>query len=201
MSEQAWVHGDWMQTYTGKRFYPLSPIVTDIDPLDVAHSLALQCRYNGHVDRFYSVAEHCVLLSRWAEEHGHTRLVQLEALLHDATETYVGDMIRPLKHTDEMKPYRDAEAVVQLAVWQRFSLPVICTLEAEHDGDCALVPVESPTVKQIDTRIALDERNALLSNTRHPWAIDSLQPLGVPVQGWAPREAESAYLKRLEELW
>lgn len=55
--------GDWMQTYTGRRFYPLDPRPDEIDPEDIAHALSLLCRYGGHVDRFYSVAEHCVLMS------------------------------------------------------------------------------------------------------------------------------------------
>jgi hypothetical protein len=86
--------GDWMQTFTGRAFYPLDPRPEDIDPVDIAHALSLICRYGGHSSRFYSVAEHCVLMSHAvAPEHA------LWALLHDATEAYLGDMIRPLKRS------------------------------------------------------------------------------------------------------
>ena len=56
--------GSWAQTFTGRQFFPLDPDPQDIDIVDIAHSLAMQCRYNGHTDRFYSVAEHCVHVSR-----------------------------------------------------------------------------------------------------------------------------------------
>jgi len=54
---------DWIQTYTGKPFWILEPHADDIDIVDIAHALSMLCRYNGHTKRFYSVAEHCYLLS------------------------------------------------------------------------------------------------------------------------------------------
>lgn len=70
-TQEAWSRGDWMQTYTGRRFYPLDPRSDEIDPADIAHALSLLCRYGGHVDRFYSVAEHCVLMSEWVSLGWH----------------------------------------------------------------------------------------------------------------------------------
>src|SRR4051812_20612492 len=90
--ERDWLRGDWMQTYTGRAFWPLDAQPEDVDPLDIAAALSMLCRYGGHVSRFYSVAEHCLLMSEAvAPEHA------LWALLHDATEAYMGDMVRPLK--------------------------------------------------------------------------------------------------------
>lgn len=83
--------GDWMMTYSGRAFWPLDPRADEIDPLDIAHALSMLCRYGGHVRRFYSVAEHCVLMSHAvAPEHA------LWALLHDATEAYMVDLPRPI---------------------------------------------------------------------------------------------------------
>src|SRR4029077_4249720 len=53
----------WMQTYSGRKFYPLHPRAEDVELADVAHGLAMTCRYGGHSRLFYSVAEHCVLVS------------------------------------------------------------------------------------------------------------------------------------------
>jgi hypothetical protein len=184
----AWHRGDWMQTFMGSKFYPLAPMPEDVDPRDIAHALSNLCRYAGHVDRFYSVAEHCVLMSLWLLTQGYDESVQLEALLHDATEAYVVDVPRPLKIN--LPEYRAAEGVVQVAVWQRFGLLFNDTLE----------PVEDPAVKDADTRILLDERAALMSATRHAWGVDSLEPLGVTIHGWAPPEAEIQYLARLDQL-
>ena len=171
--------GDWMQTYTGRAFYPMDPRVSDIDPLDIAHALSMICRYGGHSTRFYSVAEHCVLMSRAVHP-----LIAPQALLHDATEAYVGDMIRPLKRS--MPAYRAAEDRLAVAISERFSLPVLY----------------SPEVKEADSRILLDERAAVLGASPRPWSayLESLTPLGVTVTGWSPQRAKREYLWRLEEL-
>lgn len=177
MTAGEWHRGDWMQTYTGRRFYPLDPRPDEIDPADIAHALSMLCRYAGHVDRFYSVAEHCVLMSEAvAPEHA------LAALLHDATEAYVVDVPRPLKRY--LPDYRDIEDRVWYAIARRFGL------ELE-------VPA---AVKEVDTRILLTERDALMPNTRYSWAQDGMVPLPVSIEAWSPGEAEGRYLSRLEEL-
>jgi len=172
-----WRAGDWMQTFTGRKFYPMDPRPEDIDVRDIAHALSLLCRFNGHVRRFYSVAEHCVLMSRAVpEQHA------LYALLHDATEAYVGDMIRPLKGS--MPHYREAEDRVMDAIAERFGLPGVMPAEV-HDAD---------------NRILLTERDALMAPSGHAWGQDDLDPLLVTVTGWYPHEAERMYLSRLTEL-
>lgn len=185
---EGWHRGDWMQTYSGRRFYPLSPRPEDVDPVDIAHSLSMLCRYNGHVDRFYSVAEHCVLMSHVMP----TRELALEALLHDASESYCGDMVRPLKHTSEMAPYRLVEDYVMDAIAARFGLTV------GSDGHHS----KAPEVRDADTRILLTERTALMSQYRPSdrWNVDGMEPLAVVVQGWMPHVAETMWLQRFTEL-
>lgn len=178
MSAETWSRGDWMQTFTGRRFYPLSPRPEDVDPVDIAHALSLLCRYGGHVDRFYSVAEHCVLMSRAvAPEHA------LWALLHDATEAYVVDVPRPLKRS--LPGYKDIESVVMVAIVERFGLPSVFMPDQVHDAD---------------NRILLTERNALMSASSEPWVMEHLGPLDVEIHAWPPAEAERQYTARLIEL-
>jgi hypothetical protein len=178
-SDQTWLRGSWMQTFTGRKFYPLDPRPEEIDPRDIAHALSLICRFGGHTRRFYSVAEHCVLMS----EVMPTRELALWALLHDATEAYVGDMVRPLKH--HMPEYRAVEDRVMAAIAERFSLTT------------AVMPAE---VKDADSRIILDERAALLSAPPEPWQQDELEPLGVHPAGWPEWVIEREYLARLRDL-
>jgi hypothetical protein len=175
--------GDWMQTYTGRAFYPLVPLPEDVHPADIAHALSLICRYGGHCTRFYSVAEHCVLMS-----HAVSPPNALWALLHDATEAYVGDMIRPLKKA--MPAYQLAEARVERAICRRFGL----------SGALETCPAE---VKQADLRILHDELAAVMPGRPPlPWtSLDGAEPLGVTVTGWEPAQAEQRYLTRLAELW
>jgi|SRR5665647_1996660 len=173
-----WKRGDWMHTFTGKKFYPMNPRAEDICIEDIAHSLGLQCRYNGHVKEFYSVAEHCVLMSR-AVSYDNA----LWALLHDATEAYVGDMIRPLKKF--MPKYVTAEDRVMAAICERFGLTRLTMPKEVNDAD---------------NRILLTERNALMVKTDHKWAVDDLEPLPVVIQGWTSFVAELMYLERFKEL-
>ena len=58
--------GDWMQTHSGLRFYPLDPRPEDIRIEDIAHALPMICRFNGHCSRFYSVAEHSLNVAAFA---------------------------------------------------------------------------------------------------------------------------------------
>lgn len=176
--DDTWRSGDWMHTFTGKKFYPMDPHAKDICIEDIAHSLSLQCRYNGHVTDFYSVAEHCVLMSQAVSPRN-----ALWALLHDATETYVGDMIRPLKKF--MPEYVIAEDNVMVAICERFGL----TRRTMPDE-----------VRDADNRILLTEKTALLVKTGHKWVVDDLEPLPVTIEKWPPLGAELTYLKRFKEL-
>lgn len=177
MALDGWTRGDWMQTFTGARFYPLDPRPDEIAAADIAHALSLLCRYGGHVDRFYSVAEHCVLMSE-AVPRQHA----LAALLHDATEAYVCDVPRPLKR--QLHGYREIEDRVWYAIAVRYGIDLV-------------LPAE---VTDADNRILLTERAELMRATRHPWGIDDLEPLPVIVTGWSPAEAERRYTERLDEL-
>lgn len=179
MNPQPQPGGPWMQTYTGRAFPVLEPKPDDIDPLDIAHALSLTCRYGGHSRWFYSVAEHCVMMS-----YAVLRENALWALLHDAAEAYVGDVVSPLKRS--LPDFVQAENRVMQAVKARFGLP-------------GTLPDE---VAQADLRILLTERAAVLGPTPHPWdaRIEALQPLPVPISCWEPREAKKRYLDRLHQL-
>lgn len=87
----------WIDTYTGKRIDLRAFKASDMCIEDIAHSLSMQCRFNGHCVRFYSVAEHSVRASEIVQANGNNTETQLSALLHDAAEAYYGDIIRPMK--------------------------------------------------------------------------------------------------------
>jgi uncharacterized protein len=197
-----WGRGDWMQTFTGRQFWPLDPKAEDIAVEDIAHGLSLLCRYNGHISRFYSVAEHCVLMSQWVEFQSHSRLAALEALLHDGSEAYLGDMIRPLKIN--MPEYRAAEAAVELEIARKFGFPTVWQQTrrglfgiGRRETEVYVMP---GIVKQADNRILFTERAALMGEPPAMWAFDDLEPLPVTITGWSPPVAEAEWLSRLEYL-
>lgn len=168
--------GDWMQTYTGRQFWPVDPRPDDVHIDDIAHALSMVCRYGGHVLDFYSVAEHCCHLhDEAAPEH------KAWALLHDASEAYIADIIRPLKPS--LKGYLDHERVVMWAICIRFGLK----------------QEMPPEVKTLDNRILADEAAQAMSAPPAPWAYNG-EPLGIKLGFWPPYMAKREFLARFKAL-
>lgn len=113
--------GPAFQTITGKLLYLLHPDPKDINIYDIATGLSNQCRYNGQLPKFYSVAQHSVIVAEQAEKLGKNRRDCLKALLHDSHEAYLGDIVTPLKLV--LDNYRDIENSVDDAICTRFKIP------------------------------------------------------------------------------
>ena len=180
--------GNWMQVRGGRAFWPLDPRPEEIDLDTVASALAKICRFGGHTTEFYTVAEHCVRMSYWIEQRYGNKQLALRALIHDAAEAYVGDMVRPLKHN--MGTYRAVENKILGMVHYKVGLT--------FNGHLV------PEVKEADNRILLDERERFLEDSPYLWYQDvqGLQPLGIEwaSHAWEWRDAAWAWKDRLEEL-
>lgn len=172
--------GDWVQTYTGRAVFPLDLRPDDIDIRDVAHALSMQCRYAGHVQRFYSIAEHSVHVARWCRQYGPD--AALHGLLHDATEAYLVDVPRPVKPF--LQGYKEAEAAAWEVIVDRFDLVL-----------------HTPIVHETDNRILNDERPALMAPCEREWSLPDYRPLGVAIEGWLPARAEREFLALFDELY
>lgn len=168
--------GDWIQTFTGRQFWPMDPRPEDIDIEDIAHALAMLCRYGGHCNRFFSVAEHSVLLSKHVSAPN-----ALWALLHDASEAYLVDVPRPIKSS--LVGYRDAEDRIMAAVCERFGLS----------------PAMPEEVKSADTAILTDERLQNMKDAPVPWSTDD-DPLGIALYYWTPSQATDEFMSRFTLL-
>ena len=111
-----------IHTNSGTTFDIINPTVDMIDIADIAHALAMQCRYNGHVPSFYSVAEHSVRVSDWLYENGYPDYA-FAGLMHDASESYIGDIVRPMKQLPEFGSlYKEFEAKIELIIGERFNV-------------------------------------------------------------------------------
>ncbi len=108
----------YITTYTGKHFDPVEIDVELIDIRDIAHSLSLLCRGNGHLQHFYSVGQHCVNCLREAEARGCTTKIQLACLLHDAAEAYLSDVTRPVKKL--LPEYQAVEDRLLDVIWEKY---------------------------------------------------------------------------------
>ena len=131
----------WQRMLSGRRLDLLDPSPLDIEIEDIAHGLARVARWNGQTvgDNPFSVAQHSIVVVAITVEL-HPRLGaagRLAALLHDAAEYVIGDMISPFKAVIGGE-YRDVEARLSLAIRRRFGLPdqlPIATANAIKEAD------------------------------------------------------------------
>ncbi len=110
-----------ISTYNGHIFDPTDPKPEDLCLEDVAHALSRICRANGHLRDFYSVARHSLHASYEAEQRGCGVRVQLLALLHDAAESYIGDMTRPLRR--RFPDFTEVERRLQTLLFSKLAVP------------------------------------------------------------------------------
>lgn len=186
--------GDWMITFTGKRFYPLDPRPEDVNFRDIGHALSMICRYGGHIRRFYSVAEHCALMAAYFEQRGDLPKARY-ALIHDAPEAYIGDMVRPLKR--DMAAFTAAERGIAAAIqYAILGKPWQTTILARNPETVALVDAA-------DKAIVIDERNELFRPevlAAADW-YPKRAPLGVQVVGHPPHIAERDFMATFVRLF
>lgn len=112
--------GDYIETYTGKTFYPLDPRPEEIDIVDIAHHLSQICRFNGASKFFFSVAQHSINVYKHVKSQGGSIEEQFDALMHDASEAYLCDLPKPIKKY--MSDYKVYEDIVQDVIYQKYGL-------------------------------------------------------------------------------
>lgn len=170
-------------TYSGRMIEPLNPDPSQIELEDIAHSLANQCRFTGHVKEFYSVAQHSVLVSyECAPEDA------LWGLLHDASEAYLADIARPVKKfTKWGAGYLEAEIVLMHAVGKAFDF-------TPYKG-YYLLP---KSVKEADDLLLRTEMRDLMPEG----VLDTMpgETLEEEIVCWTPKDAKLAFLERYFEI-
>jgi hypothetical protein len=109
---------DYITTGTKVHFTPLKPKQEQIKLEDIAHSLSLMTRANGHFPEFFSVAQHSIQCYEEAVARGYEKRLCLACLLHDASEAYISDITRPVKHN--LPKYLVIEKCLQDAIYEKF---------------------------------------------------------------------------------
>jgi 5'-deoxynucleotidase YfbR-like HD superfamily hydrolase len=109
----------YLETYSGIKFYYNDIKLEYINIVDIAHAIAMQARCNGHTERFYGIAEHCLNVSEIVPDY-----LKLPALLHDAAEAYVGDLVGPVKYQPGLERYREIEDRITGAIYKKFDITV-----------------------------------------------------------------------------
>lgn len=169
----------WIETYTGKKFYFLKPNPDDIDIIDIAHSLSMQCRFTGHVEAYMSVAEHSVAVSTIVNKEN-----QLAGLLHDASEAYLSDIASPIKQF--FSQYYEMEDRIMKVIAEKFGF------EYPLNED----------VKNADSTQLKSEAKHLLSSGGKDWTM--LFPTdgrnGKVPMCLAPAHAKALFLRTYEQI-
>jgi hypothetical protein len=171
--------GSHIQTASGICFDPLDPRPDLIEIGDIARALSNQCRFGGHCERFYSVAQHCVLMADVAADLLDDPVAPLWALLHDASEAYLVDLPYPVKHNSDLgSQFRVAEQRVLDAVMMRYDLPL-----------------DPPSgVKVLDRRMLATE-SRIIHTAAWNWSeLDGIEPLDIDIDPWMPGVAYDAFL-------
>ena len=150
------------------------------DPEFIAHALAQQCRFNGHLNSYYSVASHSVNLANYFLDTGDEEGARY-ALLHDAPEAWIGDVISPIKHL--LPLFMELDDRVSEVVMRAFGLSF---------------PIPD-RVKEADSRIVADESYCLGLVNRCP--VSDRDPLGVVVISEPPVFAAAQFLRMYYRLF
>lgn len=148
-------------TGTGKLIKITDPKTTDIDIRDISQALSKICRFGGHANTFYSVAQHSILVSRLVPEE-----LRREGLMHDASEAYLGDVIKPLKEIVG-GTYKQLEEKYEALIAELFGL------DMSADAKEAIKIADNEALKMEHAAFIMDMRGALSeAMERHKLFID-----------------------------
>ena len=173
----------WLQTFSGRRVSVLNPSPNQIAFEDICVAISKQCRFNGHATHFYSVSQHCVIGAELAKERFGEDIAK-EFLLHDATEAYVGDLIRPVKCM--IPQFKEIEQRFWKAIAIKFDLPLI----------------HSPEVKYLDNVMLAWEKRDFLPHSEVWPNLPNISGMKLPtMESWSWKKAQGRYYSKFMELF
>ncbi len=168
----------YVSTFSGNRFYPLVPRIEQVAIEDIAHGLAYQCRFNGQTREFYSVAQHSLIVATLVPPE-----LRLAALLHDAAEAYLGDMVKPLK--------------VLLPQFSELEDQVTAIIAATFDIDFS----DYAPIKRADLIALATEKRDLMPYSVERWDyLDHIAPLPEAIVPMGPSAAKTGFLAEFARL-
>lgn len=197
-----------IKTFTGLFFDPLNPDPALITIEDIAHALARQTRFSGHVRGSWSVANHSLLVSRMVCDTAYGFPGEtLWALLHDATEAYLIDLPTPLKSTEDMTAFREIEYHLHEAIADRFRLQWPMP-DCVRSWDAAALWAESTVfangyrdwnyqpITTIQRMRVIEAKEAILGGAGQSLVNRTLGPLGL----YSPGSVERMFLREFRRL-
>lgn len=171
----------YIETRTGKKFYFESDDTESIDIWDIAWAIANECRFGGHCNRFYSVAEHSCYVYDAVVALTTGCQTRLFALLHDAHEAYTKDLMRPLRQAPQLSGYQELAARTQDRVIRKYGLK--------------FPPTDIYLIDMVDVALLRAEAKLLMPSKGADWEW----PDGLPEVeldefcGWTPQRARGEF--------
>lgn len=144
---------------------------------DIAHNLSRICRFNGSIHKHYSVAQHSVIVSHVVPEK-----YALSGLLHDMSESFVGDLCSPLKQL--MKEYKKFEIKVEKYMFGKMGIPF---------------PMHS-SIKLADLQVLAAEIRDLQPHASDWSGLAEIEPYHKKIVPWSAEKAYNEFMKRYEQL-
>lgn len=182
----------WILTHSGKRVDLLLPDPETLDIEDVAHALARLCRFTGHTSKFYSVAQHSVLVAE-SMPKGSSKALRRSALLHDAMEAYLGDCSSPLKMAMRLPSVNGGLLASARSPYDVLEERFWASLALKYDL------AYDPAIKHADLVLLATERRDLMPAGGPPWGTLP-PPLDMTINPWSVGVAEGTFLGMWEEL-
>jgi 5'-deoxynucleotidase YfbR-like HD superfamily hydrolase len=188
----------WQRMLSGRRLDLLDPSPLDIEVSDIAHGLARVARWNGQTSgaHIFSVAQHTLLVEAVLRKQ-HPRIdhrVRLAAMLHDAPEYVIGDMISPFKAVIGGS-YKLVEKRLLSAIHVRFGLPAVLSADIEHKIKAADMGAAYLEATHLAGFSEAEARRLFGRDPKLPPAIQADY-----VTPWSATKAEKQFLTRFKTL-
>jgi hypothetical protein len=177
----------------GNSVYPYAPKPEQFSLEAIAHALSMQCRFNGHIDSFYSVAQHSVYVSRVCK----LRAAKMWGLMHDAAEYIIGDIPTPVKR------YLPKEVVtledrIADSICERFKVERSDGIDAEvKRADYHLLLAEAMTLHPDRHNELANWKEMKTDRPLRDYRLDKIDPLYYP---WPPALAKLQFLNEFHAL-
>jgi 5'-deoxynucleotidase YfbR-like HD superfamily hydrolase len=177
----------WIETYSGKPFWPLEPDAADVNIHDIAHALSMNCRFCGHVKHHFSIAQHSVIMTLAA---GLEHPFAIDILLHDVDEAYFPDIPSPYKDRvfvnmgdNDHVSVSEIGKQIRKAVYIRYGLFHEVTTDIKQ------------IIRSLDLQALAREHKDLMPFGKHWPTLNNVHPFRNPIQKWTPDEAKEHFLQ------
>jgi hypothetical protein len=172
--------GFWFTTFTGTKYFLTDPHPDDVKIEDIAHALSNVARFGGHARVHYSVGQHSELCRQMCKQlYPQDYALQMHCLLHDASEAYIGDVVRPLKVSQP--EYLALEEKTMSVIYEALGWK-------EPNG------AELSIIKYIDNAVLLAEARDLITGGGKDWDMVTGVPWKETVVPWTPRTTNFNFL-------